>query len=233
MKLVISGASGQLGRRVAELVLGTAAPADLILTTRTPEALASFAARGVAVRHADFAAPGDTPCGVCGRRAAAARQRHGSRAAHRAAPKCDRRGQGRRRSPCHLHVGAEARTAEPRGRGAEPPCDGAGARAQRPRLDRAAQQPVRRLPATGSAARARDGSARAQPRQRQSGVRGSRGLRGRCGRRAARRRPRACRLRAHGQRDVHGRRARGALRRARRASSCARARSTTPSSSRR
>ena len=57
MRLVITGASGQLGRRVAELVLGAAAPADLILTTRTPEVLASFAARGVAVRQADFAAP--------------------------------------------------------------------------------------------------------------------------------------------------------------------------------
>jgi NAD(P)H dehydrogenase (quinone) len=57
MKLVISGASGQLGRRVAELALGAAAPADLILTTRTPATLASFAARGVTVRRADFAAP--------------------------------------------------------------------------------------------------------------------------------------------------------------------------------
>ena len=58
MKLVITGASGQLARRAAELVLATAAPADLILTTRTPAALADFAARGVTVRRADFAEPG-------------------------------------------------------------------------------------------------------------------------------------------------------------------------------
>jgi NAD(P)H dehydrogenase (quinone) len=58
MKLVISGASGQLARRAAELVLETAAPEDLILTSRTPETLAAFAARGVAVRRADFADPG-------------------------------------------------------------------------------------------------------------------------------------------------------------------------------
>ena len=57
MRLVITGASGQLGRRAAELVLARAAPADLILTTRTPAVLAEFAARGVSVRRADFADP--------------------------------------------------------------------------------------------------------------------------------------------------------------------------------
>lgn len=55
MKLVITGASGQLARSAAELALAAVDPGDLILTTRTPAALASFAARGVAVRHADFA----------------------------------------------------------------------------------------------------------------------------------------------------------------------------------
>ena len=57
MKLVITGGSGQLARRAAELVLEALAPSDLILATRNPDALASFAARGVAVRYADFAAP--------------------------------------------------------------------------------------------------------------------------------------------------------------------------------
>jgi NAD(P)H dehydrogenase (quinone) len=57
MKLVITGASGQLARRTAELVLAATAPEDLILTTRTPVALAPFAARGVDVRFADFAQP--------------------------------------------------------------------------------------------------------------------------------------------------------------------------------
>ena len=57
MKLVITGASGQLARLAAERVLANVAPRDLILTTRTPAVLATFAARGVAVRHADFAAP--------------------------------------------------------------------------------------------------------------------------------------------------------------------------------
>jgi NAD(P)H dehydrogenase (quinone) len=57
MRLAITGGSGQLARRTAELVLDTLAPEDLILTTRTPASLASFAARGVTVRRADFAEP--------------------------------------------------------------------------------------------------------------------------------------------------------------------------------
>jgi NAD(P)H dehydrogenase (quinone) len=57
VRLVITGASGQLGRRAAEIVLAHAAPRDVLLTTRTPKALAAFAARGVDVRHADFADP--------------------------------------------------------------------------------------------------------------------------------------------------------------------------------
>jgi NAD(P)H dehydrogenase (quinone) len=57
MKLVITGASGQLGRRTAELLLATAPAEDVILTTRTPAALAAFAERGAVVRYADFAAP--------------------------------------------------------------------------------------------------------------------------------------------------------------------------------
>src|SRR6187402_3266498 len=52
MKLIITGGSGQLARRAAKI-----APEDLILTTRTPAALRSFAERGVLVRQADFAAP--------------------------------------------------------------------------------------------------------------------------------------------------------------------------------
>jgi NAD(P)H dehydrogenase (quinone) len=57
MKLVITGGSGQLARRAAELVLAMLPPADLIVTTRTPDALRPFAERGVGVRYADFAEP--------------------------------------------------------------------------------------------------------------------------------------------------------------------------------
>jgi NAD(P)H dehydrogenase (quinone) len=57
MKLAITGASGHLARRAAEIVLASAACEDVILTTRSPATLSSFAARGVAVRFADFAEP--------------------------------------------------------------------------------------------------------------------------------------------------------------------------------
>ncbi|MDP2313373.1 MAG: SDR family oxidoreductase [Pseudomonadota bacterium] len=51
--LLVTGASGHLGRRVLELLLDQGA-GPLIATTRTPASLASFAARGVDVRQADF-----------------------------------------------------------------------------------------------------------------------------------------------------------------------------------
>jgi NAD(P)H dehydrogenase (quinone) len=57
MKVAISGGSGQLARRVADLVLEKLSPQDLIVTTRTPAALAPLAERGVTVRRADFAEP--------------------------------------------------------------------------------------------------------------------------------------------------------------------------------
>jgi len=57
MKLLITGGSGQLARRTAELLLAKIAPQDLIVTTRTPAGLRSLAERGVIVREADFAAP--------------------------------------------------------------------------------------------------------------------------------------------------------------------------------
>src|SRR5436190_8513588 len=54
--LLVTGASGQLGRRVVELLLEKGA-SSIIATTRTPEKLADFAARGVVVRPADFDDP--------------------------------------------------------------------------------------------------------------------------------------------------------------------------------
>jgi NAD(P)H dehydrogenase (quinone) len=56
-RLAITGASGQLGRRTAELVLAQCAPRDLILATRKPAALADFASRGADVRYANFDEP--------------------------------------------------------------------------------------------------------------------------------------------------------------------------------
>jgi len=58
VRVAITGASGQLGRRTAELVLAQCAPRDVILATRTPDTLADFAARGADVRYANFDEPG-------------------------------------------------------------------------------------------------------------------------------------------------------------------------------
>jgi NAD(P)H dehydrogenase (quinone) len=56
---VITGASGQLGRRVTELLLTEhgVAPADLVLVTRSPDTLPDRAAEGAQVRHGDFDDP--------------------------------------------------------------------------------------------------------------------------------------------------------------------------------
>ena len=59
-KIIISGASGQLGSLViAELLARNIAPANLILVSRTPdtEALKAYAARGASVRYGDFSEP--------------------------------------------------------------------------------------------------------------------------------------------------------------------------------
>ena len=51
MSIVISGASGQLGRLTAELVLDRMLDSEVILTTRRPEALSDLAERGATIRE--------------------------------------------------------------------------------------------------------------------------------------------------------------------------------------
>jgi NAD(P)H dehydrogenase (quinone) len=57
MSIVITGASGHLGRLTAELVLDRVPASEVILTTRRPEALPDLAKRGATVRQADFDRP--------------------------------------------------------------------------------------------------------------------------------------------------------------------------------
>ena len=57
MTTIVTGASGTLGRMVIGQLLEHLHPAELILTTRNPQSLASIAARGAHVRYADFDEP--------------------------------------------------------------------------------------------------------------------------------------------------------------------------------
>ncbi len=57
-KIIVSGASGQLGGMVVEELLARGvAPENLILVSRTPETLANYAAMGAITRFGDFAQP--------------------------------------------------------------------------------------------------------------------------------------------------------------------------------
>jgi NAD(P)H dehydrogenase (quinone) len=57
MKIVVTGASGQLGRMVAIQLLDRVPADEVILVTRRPHALADLAERGAEVRHGDFDDP--------------------------------------------------------------------------------------------------------------------------------------------------------------------------------
>jgi NAD(P)H dehydrogenase (quinone) len=66
MRIVITGASGQLGRLTTSAALERVAPSDLILVTRRPDELADLAARGATVRPGDFDDPGSLPAAFAG-----------------------------------------------------------------------------------------------------------------------------------------------------------------------
>jgi len=55
--IVVTGATGKLGRLVVEALLKKVPAADVVAAVRSPEKAADLAARGVQVRHADYARP--------------------------------------------------------------------------------------------------------------------------------------------------------------------------------
>ena len=55
--IVITGASGQLGRLVIEVLLKTVPAGEIVAAVRTPAKVADLAARGVQVRQADYTQP--------------------------------------------------------------------------------------------------------------------------------------------------------------------------------
>jgi NAD(P)H dehydrogenase (quinone) len=66
MSVIVTGASGKLGRLVAESLMARLAPAELVLVTRHPAALSDLAARGADVRHGDFDDPASLPKAFAG-----------------------------------------------------------------------------------------------------------------------------------------------------------------------
>jgi NAD(P)H dehydrogenase (quinone) len=66
-RIIISGASGQLGTLTVKALLARGVPAGrLILVSRTPEKLQGFAKLGAATRYADFAKPESLPGAYAG-----------------------------------------------------------------------------------------------------------------------------------------------------------------------
>ena len=57
MTVIVTGASGHLGRLVAEDLVERIPHADIVLVTRHPEAMRDMANRGVTVRYGDFDEP--------------------------------------------------------------------------------------------------------------------------------------------------------------------------------
>jgi NAD(P)H dehydrogenase (quinone) len=57
MSVVVTGASGHLGRLVAEELLQRIPPSELVLVTRHPDAIADLGERGATVRRGDFDDP--------------------------------------------------------------------------------------------------------------------------------------------------------------------------------
>jgi NAD(P)H dehydrogenase (quinone) len=66
MTIAIAGASGNLGRKTADILLERIDPAEIVLVTRDPDRLAAYARRGVEVRSGDFDRPEGLPAAFAG-----------------------------------------------------------------------------------------------------------------------------------------------------------------------
>ena len=66
MAIIVTGASGGFGRAAAAQLLDKVPASELIFTTRKPAGLADFAARGAAVRFADFDDPASLAAAFAG-----------------------------------------------------------------------------------------------------------------------------------------------------------------------
>ncbi len=66
-RIIVSGASGQLGRLTVKELLARGVPArNLILVSRTPDALSEYAQLGASTRYGDFSKPESLPAAYAG-----------------------------------------------------------------------------------------------------------------------------------------------------------------------
>ena len=103
-KIVISGASGDLGRRVTKQLQGQAGT-DLTLVTRTPQRLAERQAEGITVRRGDYSEPDSLDAAFAGGGRVVPDQRPQPGSPHSRASECDRRRQNGWHPTHRLHVG--------------------------------------------------------------------------------------------------------------------------------
>jgi NAD(P)H dehydrogenase (quinone) len=54
MRMIVTGASGKLGRLVVAALLERVPASELVAVSRSPESLADLVGRGVTVRYGDF-----------------------------------------------------------------------------------------------------------------------------------------------------------------------------------
>src|SRR4051794_17234213 len=66
MSIVITGASGKLGRLTAQAVAETVSPSEVVLVSRTPDALGDLADGGFVGRAGDFTDPASLPAAFAG-----------------------------------------------------------------------------------------------------------------------------------------------------------------------
>ncbi|HMG62986.1 MAG TPA: NAD(P)H-binding protein [Streptosporangiaceae bacterium] len=88
MSLIVTGASGQLGRLAVAALLDRVPPGEVVLVSRTPAALADFERQGATVRFGDFEQPASLPAAFAGGERALVISTLGARdtvVAHRAA----------------------------------------------------------------------------------------------------------------------------------------------------
>lgn len=66
MTIALTGAAGNLGRLVAEHLIASTDPSQIVLITRRPQAVADLVDRGAGVRPADFGQPETLPAAFAG-----------------------------------------------------------------------------------------------------------------------------------------------------------------------